>query len=284
MPQFNTLTIAEARARSANGKRAEILAEYLGYLNLLEPGRVGSLTVQPEETTQAVRRRLGGAAAAVDLRLTIRRTADAVYFWPATEKEERRWLRRRKQGFDIFEIEDLVDAGDFKLAIRKANEALSLGITDRDVYFFRGMAYRGLEIYDRAIRDLDEAIGLGLDYEPAIYHERGRAYFETKNYEQAIRDFTKAIALALEAIPGFDDTPHINDVDRLPLAAVYYFRGRSHFETGNYEQAAEDFSESIRLEPDIGESYEARSSTYSRLGMTDEAERDFAKAADLSHQ
>ena len=89
MPQFSSLSVGEAQAKSATGKRAELLTEYIGYLRQLQPGGAGSLRVGPGETTQALRRRLGAAARAVDTRLTIRRTADTIYFW-ATEGNGRR--------------------------------------------------------------------------------------------------------------------------------------------------------------------------------------------------
>ena len=97
MPQFNAVPMEEARARSATGKRAELLNEYMTYLNQLLPGTAGSLRIGPGETTQAVRRRLGAAAAAMGIGLTVRRTADTVYFWPTEGNGRRRRGRPRKQ-------------------------------------------------------------------------------------------------------------------------------------------------------------------------------------------
>ncbi len=38
MPTFSTLPIGEARARSATGKRAALLQEYVGYIERVAPG------------------------------------------------------------------------------------------------------------------------------------------------------------------------------------------------------------------------------------------------------
>ena len=81
MPTFSTLSVAEARARSATGKRAALLQEYVGYVERVGPGEAGKLEVVEGETTQAVRRRISAAAAALGKRLEFRRTDGAVYFW-----------------------------------------------------------------------------------------------------------------------------------------------------------------------------------------------------------
>lgn len=81
MPTFSTLPIGEARARSATGKRAVLLQEYVGYIERVAPGEAGMLQAEEGETMQAIRRRLNAAAEALGRKLEFRRTADAVYFW-----------------------------------------------------------------------------------------------------------------------------------------------------------------------------------------------------------
>ena len=78
---IKTVSLEEAGVRVVTGKPAELLNEYLGYLSQPPPGMAGSPGVGAGETTQAVRRRLGAAATARGVGLTIRRTADTVYFW-----------------------------------------------------------------------------------------------------------------------------------------------------------------------------------------------------------
>ena len=93
MPTFSTLPICEARARSATGKRAALLQEYVGYIERVAPGKAGKLETGEGETTQAIRRRLNAAAEALGKRLEFRRTETAVYFWSS---EGRRRGRPRK--------------------------------------------------------------------------------------------------------------------------------------------------------------------------------------------
>ena len=57
MPTFSTLPIGEARARSATGKRAALLQEYVGYIEQVAPGEAGMLQAGGGIRTQAIRRR-----------------------------------------------------------------------------------------------------------------------------------------------------------------------------------------------------------------------------------
>ena len=65
MPTFGTLSIGEARAKSATGKRAALLQEYVAYIQGVASGEAGVLEPGEGETTQAIRRRLtaGGGSA-----------------------------------------------------------------------------------------------------------------------------------------------------------------------------------------------------------------------------
>lgn len=97
MPTFSTLSVAEARARSATGKRAALLQEYVGYIEHVGPGEAGKLEAGEGETTQAIRRRLSTAAEALGKRLEFRRTDSTVYFWAA---DGRRRGRPRKDSVE----------------------------------------------------------------------------------------------------------------------------------------------------------------------------------------
>ncbi|MCH7481509.1 MAG: hypothetical protein IIC95_03355 [Chloroflexi bacterium] len=81
MPRFDLLTIPEAQARSTTGKRAQLLQEYMDYIQRVPAGEAGQLQAGTGETTNAVRRRLGAAAKATGKTLVIRRSNDTVYFW-----------------------------------------------------------------------------------------------------------------------------------------------------------------------------------------------------------
>ncbi len=82
MVKFEKMSQTKAEMDSATGKRAELMVEYLGYLNQLNEGEAGVLTVSgSDESPTALRRRIGKAAQSVGKEIVIRRKDDAIYFW-----------------------------------------------------------------------------------------------------------------------------------------------------------------------------------------------------------
>ena len=81
MPEFELVDLQEAQLRSTTGRRAEIIREYLGYLEQLQEEQAGRLHATEGETTVAIRRRLGAAAQLAGRTLVIKRVGDAIYFW-----------------------------------------------------------------------------------------------------------------------------------------------------------------------------------------------------------
>ena len=81
MPTFELVSLADAEINSATGKRAQIIREYMGYIDRLPKGQAGKLVATEGETAGAVRRRLGAAAKLAGKDLVIRRADDGVYFW-----------------------------------------------------------------------------------------------------------------------------------------------------------------------------------------------------------
>ena len=67
MPKLDVIPIEEARGKTISEsasvrKRAQILQEYLGYIDQLRSGQAGRLVAGAGETTATVRRRIGAAA------------------------------------------------------------------------------------------------------------------------------------------------------------------------------------------------------------------------------
>ena len=96
MPRFDRVPLGEARMKTASGKRAQIIAEYVRYIDQLEQGEAGRLQAGEGETIATIRRRLGAAARQSERNLTIRRTGDGVYFWAAETRRRRRGGSRAK--------------------------------------------------------------------------------------------------------------------------------------------------------------------------------------------
>ncbi len=96
MPIFDRVPLGEAKMKTASGKRAQIVAEYVRYIEQLGDGEAGRLQAAEGEPITTVRRRLGAAARQLKKSLTIRRTGDEIYFW--AEATRRRGRGRPKAG------------------------------------------------------------------------------------------------------------------------------------------------------------------------------------------
>jgi hypothetical protein len=93
MPRFDVLPINEAQLNSATGKRAQILREYVSYIEQLDEEKAGRLSAGQGETLGAVRRRVGAAAKQLGKTLVIKQTDEYVFFWADSGTGRR---RRRK--------------------------------------------------------------------------------------------------------------------------------------------------------------------------------------------
>ncbi len=84
--------------KTASGKRAQIVAEYVRYIEQLEEGEAGRLQAAEGEPITTIRRRLGAAARQLERNLTVRRAGDEIYFWAAETRRARNGRRRRGRG------------------------------------------------------------------------------------------------------------------------------------------------------------------------------------------
>ena len=90
MPRFDRVPLGEAKMKTASGKRAQIISEYVRFIEQLGEGDAGRLRASEGEPITTVRRRLGAAAKQLDKNLTIRRTGDEIYFWAGEPRKRRR--------------------------------------------------------------------------------------------------------------------------------------------------------------------------------------------------
>ena len=105
-------------------------------------------------------------------------------------------------------------------------------------------------------------------YEQALrYHKRG-------DYQLAVDEFTKVLELGLSG--GYDTG--------INYASVYYNRGKTYKKLLKWDEAADDFSMVIGLNPNDAQSYYERSGCFNMLGMTEESERDLSRACELDDE
>ena len=98
MPEFQRLSLGEAQLQSGTGKRAQLIREYVAYVEQVEMGQAGKLTPAPGESVTAVRRRLTLAASHLGRELVVKRTKDdTIIFWLDTGERPRRRRRTREE-------------------------------------------------------------------------------------------------------------------------------------------------------------------------------------------
>ena len=82
MPGFRRVSREEASGRrTAVNPALARLKQYQGYVKKVTAGETGRLKPARGETTAAIRRRLGAAAKAMGVQLTVKRVGDQVFFW-----------------------------------------------------------------------------------------------------------------------------------------------------------------------------------------------------------
>ena len=81
MPGFRRVSRDEANGRPAVSPALLRLKQYQSYIKRVAPGLTGRLTPGKGETPAAVRRRLGAAAKALGVQLSVKRVGDRVFFW-----------------------------------------------------------------------------------------------------------------------------------------------------------------------------------------------------------
>jgi hypothetical protein len=120
------------------------------------------------------------------------------------------------------------EQGQYQLAIKDYNEAISRNPDCINCYLNRGNAYSSLGRYQPAIKDYNEAISRKLDCVDC-YLNRGNAYSFLGQYQLAIKDYNKAISLK----PDY--------------ANAYYNRGFTYLKQDNKEQGCRDAQKACEL-------------------------------------
>ena len=81
MPQLEVVSRSEAELKTTGTARAEVLREYLNFIEGLGSGEAGRLQAKEGETLRTVRRRLGDAGRLGGKDLVIKKDGQVIYFW-----------------------------------------------------------------------------------------------------------------------------------------------------------------------------------------------------------
>jgi tetratricopeptide (TPR) repeat protein len=167
------------------------------------------------------------------------------------------WLDHRDRVARNKTVADCIDVRTpAEAAIAACSDVINASPKAVWAYTNRGLAYSSSGDQDRAIDDLDMAIGLDRGYARA-YAIRATAFNGKGNWDRAIVDLTKAIELN----PG-DAQSYSN------RAAAYMVKGKT-------DLAIADTTRAIALNPRLAPAYDNRAVAYEKSGRFDLAIADY---------
>jgi hypothetical protein len=123
MPDFETVSMKEAKLRTISGRQGKFLNEYADYIHQLPEGQAGKLHSSESENPLTIRRRLVSSAKALGIPLVIKRSGADIYFWREEREEEprtkRRYTRRNRRGRagDYFPPQPFTEPVEFEQAV-----------------------------------------------------------------------------------------------------------------------------------------------------------------------
>ena len=163
-------------------------------------------------------------------------------------------------------------------------------------YSSRGWALFNQGYYERALKDLTEALTLNPNAAPAHAY-RGIAYFYKHDLDHAVADLKRALQLdakdarseyylahSLQGLGQIDEAlVHLNNAISLDAKNDDFHRLRGDIlaHEGNYTGAISDYSEAIRLNSKSGSAFRGRGSVHLKQGDVEEAVADLTRAIDL---
>jgi tetratricopeptide (TPR) repeat protein len=169
-------------------------------------------------------------------------------------------------------------------------KAVELAPDSAEAYYFRGM----VQLDDKqAAADFTKAIELKPDYAEA-YFRRGLGSDLGGNNQAALEDYNKAIELNPKFVDAYMTravlyllankgkeaiADYTKVIELKPDGDSYYVRGNAHLEIGEYAEAVDDLTRSIKLDPTYYWSYMQRAKAYRHINQPRLAEADERQAA-----
>ncbi|HET7005328.1 MAG TPA: tetratricopeptide repeat protein, partial [Candidatus Binatia bacterium] len=170
------------------------------------------------------------------------------------------------------------------------------GIPRKDlasVLELRGSALAEKKLYDRAMKDLNQAIQADPAY-AVSFNSRATIHVIMKNYDKAIADYTQALRLdpsfkfiyALRGHAYVENKDYergiedLNEAVRLDpkLTSAYLNRGYAFFGLSQYGKAIDDFNRAIKLDPNLAFAYNKRGKSFVNMGEIDQGIQDYSRA------
>ena len=169
------------------------------------------------------------------------------------------WYR----GMGRYHVNNYVDAADdFSNALTYYSDNVSLG----GLYYWRALCRYNQKNYKDAIPDFEQARSYGYENKSNMFSCLGFSYYETGNYDKAIESYNNAI------------TYTAGDGD---LADLYNWRGDANNNLFKYDEAIQDYTKAIGLNPGFSNAYWSRGRVRSSNFQYDLASGDYTSAINI---
>jgi tetratricopeptide (TPR) repeat protein len=165
-----------------------------------------------------------------------------------------------------------VGKGDNQQAIADYSEAIRLKPDYAIAFNNRANVYASLKQYDRAIADYSDYIRLRPN-DPDGYNNRANYYEQLGDAQAAQRDRARAKEPLNEA--SSSSTPSLTETNH-EQANTAFNRANVAVGKGDNQQAIADYSEAIRLKPDYAIAFNNRANVYASLKQYDRAIIDYS--------
>ncbi len=200
---------------------------------------------------------------------------------------------------------------EYKSAVADFDFALSIDPKIKGIRRFRATAHNNLGNYEKAIEDINDELKLDPTARIEVFQIRATAYrklgkiesadADEKKYQefinrqtaerQSVQKINELVAAAKtffdqgnldQAIKIFNEILSITDKKSKNLFSYYSNRGRCYFEKGSFDEAFDDYSEAIKLEPNFALGYTFRGEVHLLKNQFDSAIADFNKSIELN--
>lgn len=189
----------------------------------------------------------------------------------------------------------LIEAGDYKMALKILGAALKKFSSDPSLHYYRGLALARTGKYFEAIDSFDKAIANGMKTSELMF-QRGVCYSRLFRYEDAIKDLSETLAMQADHLDALFErglaykevsfgqaiTDFNHYIEAQPRRAeAYSHRGWCYFKRDLFDEAMAEFSRAIEIDPSSPLAYEYRGALLHQHREFSQAVGDFSMAASL---
>lgn len=190
--------------------------------------------------------------------------------------------------------------GNFEASIADCNTLMRMTPTN-EVLYLRGLNYKSLEQYDKAVADFDSVLHMDPKHSGS-YFNRGASYTKLGKYEEALSDYDKFMKLSpnyydayfnrgiikyglekyKEAEADFNAAMAIRNTTSNDVR-LYCYRGINYYELAKYKLALSDLNQALAIEKKY-EAYVYRANTRYQLKDSVGADKDYEEAIAMNEK